>query len=73
LLLVQVDPEAQTVPPVQPMPPHWPYFGTVDWLGGAAEVVVEIGLVVVVWAGGALVVVGGDPPPVPFQTGGPGI
>ena len=27
---VQVDPETQTVAPVQLMPPHWPYIATPD-------------------------------------------
>lgn len=34
------DVQAQTVAPVQPMPPHWPYTGAVS--PGDAAVVVEV-------------------------------
>jgi hypothetical protein len=42
---VQVVPEAQTVGPEYPIPPHWPYF---VWVAlGAVEVVVDVVVVVV--------------------------
>ena len=43
---MQVLPSAQVVGPVQPVPPHWPYFVCVG--PGAVDVVVLVVVVVVV-------------------------
>ena len=37
LRTVQVEPEAQAVGPVQPWPPHWPYFWATAVLAGADD------------------------------------
>jgi len=71
---VHVEPAAQTVPPVQPLPPHCPYLGTVppeledEDEAGAEELVEGLELVeveeVAVDAGAVVVVV------VPLKLGG---
>lgn len=72
--------EAQTVPPVHPIPPHWPYSGTVVPPDAEVVAVVVAGGGVVVDRGGVVVVpllgavdVGPDDPLPPVQTAGPGI
>ena len=72
--------EAQTVPPVHPNPPHWPYSGTavppdaevVAVVVAGGGVVVDTGRVVVVPLLGA-VDVGPDDALPPVQTAGPGM
>lgn len=72
--------EAQTVPPVHPNPPHWPYSGTVvppdaelvEVFVTGGGVVVDTCEVVVVLLLGA-VEVGPDDALPPVQTAGPGI
>ena len=51
LAALQVNGAAHTVPPVQPIPPHWPYSATVPPEGDG--VVVGAGAVVPVGAGAA--------------------
>ena len=62
---MQVEPEAQVVAPVQPVPPHWPYFVCV---GPAALVVAETDVVAAAEVVAAAVVVAAPvvlPVPVP--------
>lgn len=75
MVALQVLPAAQAVGPVQPLPPHCPYFGEVATLVcvGGAEVVgaAEVGAAEV----GAAELAGGvvvPPPPEGFVTTPPG-
>lgn len=56
---MHVLPDAQTVPPVHPFPPHCPYLATVGPAGGAELVVVGVAAAVV--GGDDATVVGDDP------------
>jgi len=81
---VQVDPEAQVVGPVHPVPPHWPYFAATPVLEEVEALLVEVvvlivvlvvvvGLAVVLVLLLALAVVVGLELPPQEKTRGPGI
>jgi hypothetical protein len=81
---VHVDPDAQLVHPVYPLPPHWPYLATEQEAGVEVVAALLVVLVLVVAAlvevvsvvaGGWAVVVGVEPPPLAPQvkTAGPGM
>lgn len=68
---MHVLPAAQTVAPVQPVPPHCPYFGTVTPLtapvvAAAAEVLVFTEVVKVVFVAAATDVLAPAPLPLPL-------
>jgi hypothetical protein len=78
--LLQVDPAAQVVQPVYPLPPHWPHLATVQPPVEAGveaedvEDVVRVDVTSVVVAGVLLLTGGGgfEPPPLQLKTSGPG-